>query len=635
MVWLRALLIVGLGLVLGERGLASGGVGGDVAELSRRIAKEKDKVDPSVFQELAAIGDSSALAALQKSVTQLKKLPTLEAAYGALATFSRAPGELSTEARRFLTREVFRAKNKAAKPAAMRHLLTFGDAALPGIERALSDHADPLVRRYACDALVQRLAVDAKPEGLEHILVDASLDSMPARVYLGVEESVSASYAGLDHRGVVRRALEAFPRADSSVPLAAKLHDPRTPRGWKLLLVDLFASRGDAASLEVLGDTLDDEDSAVVLEVLARLTANEAAEGFAERLRPLFRSKQAAVRKAAVVALGQLEIRDVEAQGEIIELSRSADSALRMGAAAALVELRTPEAIEVLHHLIVDEEWPVRAEAIAQAVRLRNKATIPILIERLDVERGRLREDVYGGLAVLSGKDLGRASTRWRRWWENEGSTFVVPPVEELERAAKARREREAEAGSTRGPTFYGVEVFSERVCFVLDVSGSMRLNAGEGVDPNGPQDPDKPSRMDVAKDQLADIVRAFPDGKYFNLIFFESEVRSLDERLVKMKKSVRQKSLRFIREQYSLGGTALYPALRLAFDDPLVDTIYLISDGAPTEGEVTEIEEIRAEVRRWNSARRVRIHGITIGQDSTLLRWLTEDTGGTYTRRD
>ena len=306
-----------------------------------------------------------------------------------------------------------------------------------------------------------------------------------------------------------------------------------------------------------------------------------------------------------------------------------------MGAAAALVELRTPEAIDALHALIRDDEWPVRAEALAQAARLRDRRSLPILIERLDQEQGRLREDVYGALAVLSGKDLGRATERWRRWWEAEGASFQVPDVKEVKRLEDARRERDEDSSGTRAPTFYGVEVFSERVCFVLDVSGSMRLNAGEGVDPDGPQDPDKPSRMDIAKQELSDIVRGFPDGKFFNLIFFESEVRSLDDGLVKMKKAVRQKSLRFIREQYSLGGTALYPALQLAFADPLVDTIYLISDGAPTEGEITDIEEIRAEVRRWNSARHVRIHGITIGQDSTLLRWLTEDTGGTYTRRD
>ena len=54
---------------------------------------------------------------------------------------------------------------------------------------------------------------------------------------------------------------------------------------------------------------------------------------------------------------------------------------------------------------------------------------------------------------------------------------------------------------------------------FVLEVSGSMRLNAGPGVDPGGPQDPSKLSRMDMAKEELAKTVRDFPDGKLFNLV--------------------------------------------------------------------------------------------------------------------
>ena len=39
--------------------------------------------------------------------------------------------------------------------------------------------------------------------------------------------------------------------------------------------------------------------------------------------------------------------------------------------------------------------------------------------------------------------------------------------------------------------------------------------------------------------------------------------------------------------------------------------------------------------VARWNEARHVRIHGVALGQDSTLLRWLAEDTGGRYARVD
>lgn len=619
--------------VLGVLWLAGTALTQDVAELSRRIAKEKDRVDPSVFAELASVGSADALAALERALSLLKKPEVLTPVYRALGAFARAEPEVADEARHLLAVEAFRAKERSLRPLAVECLLSFGDAALPALERVLREHADPRCRTLACDALVPLLARRGGQAELDRILADAT-PTGGERTYLGLGAG-NGSFGGLTHRQVVRRALESFRLPETTERLAEKLHDEDASRAWKLLLIELFAARESAGSLAALAGALKDRDAAVVLEALDRIVADAGAEGLHDELRPLFRHAEPAVRRAAVFALGRLELTDAEAREELFDLAGSSDAATRMGAAAALVEVRTPRAIELLHGLLDDREWPVRAEALAQVARLRDKSSIPLLIARLDQENGRLRQDALGALRVITALDLGERSDRWRTWWEEAGAKFEVPTADEVEEAELHRRKLAKDSGRTEAATFYGVEVFSERVCFVLDVSGSMRLNAGENVDPEAPQDPTKPSRMDVAKEELAKIVRAFPDGKLFNLIFFESEVRSLAKKLVKMKKSVRQTSLRFIREQYSLGGTALYPALKLAFSDPLVDTIYLISDGAPTEGEITDIEEIRAEVRRWNGARRVRIHGITIGQDSDLLRWLTADTGGVYMRRD
>jgi HEAT repeat protein len=634
---LRQVLLVGLASGLLSAALAKLVRAPDesLRELAARVAKEKDRVEVDVFDKIAAFGDERALAALEAAVERLATLEALTPAYRAFAAFAEAAPEVAEEARHFLSRETFRAKQQAARPVVVQSLLAFGDAALPALERALIEHKDAQVRQIVCDALVPRLAATGTLESLELLLDNASLDHVEGRTYLGLDEAARASYAGLRQREVVRSALERFPYEASAPALTAKLASQESSRAWKLLLIDYFATRGNEQATRTLAVAFSANDTAVVLEALARLVADGGAQGFVDEVSALVRSRDAAVRRAAVIALARLDLTRAEVQAMILGFAREKDDATRMGAAVALVELRTPEAREALHVLVSDGAWPVRSEALAQVARLRDKRSLPLLIERLDVEQGRLREDVYAALCMLAGQDLGRGSARWRRWWENEGAAFELPAAADLERREKARRERAEDEGGTRGPVFYGVEVFSERVCFVLDVSGSMRINAGPGVDPEGPQDPTRPSRMDVAKEQLAEIVRAFPDGKLFNLIFFESEVRALRPELVKMKKSMRQESLRFIREQYSLGGTALYPALQLAFADPLVDTIYLISDGAPTEGEITDIEEIRARVKVWNAARHVRIHGITIGQDSTLLRWLTEDTGGKYLRRD
>ena len=80
-------------------------------------------------------------------------------------------------------------------------------------------------------------------------------------------------------------------------------------------------------------------------------------------------------------------------------------------------------------------------------------------------------------------------------------------------------------------------------------------------------------------------------------------------------------------------GGTNIHDALELAFEDERVDTIYLLSDGAPSTGPIVQADELRDEVARWNSVRGVVIHCIAVGQDHRLLKGLAEDSGGKYVR--
>ena len=80
-------------------------------------------------------------------------------------------------------------------------------------------------------------------------------------------------------------------------------------------------------------------------------------------------------------------------------------------------------------------------------------------------------------------------------------------------------------------------------------------------------------------------------------------------------------------------GGTNLWKGLLEAFDDEDVDTIYLLSDGAPTVGEVTGLATICRRIGELNQHRRVVIHVVVIGMESVRLRELALDSGGTYVR--
>src|SRR5690606_20020863 len=62
-------------------------------------------------------------------------------------------------------------------------------------------------------------------------------------------------------------------------------------------------------------------------------------------------------------------------------------------------------------------------------------------------------------------------------------------------------------------------------------------------------------------------------------------------------------------------------------------DTLYVITDGAPTAGPITDKLEIRKRVREANQLRKVAIHCITFGDknDTNFLGPMAEENGGRH----
>ncbi|MEM9380435.1 MAG: HEAT repeat domain-containing protein [Planctomycetota bacterium] len=596
-----------------------------VREIAREISKLRDEVDVEVFAELAAIGDKASFKALKKALRSLTDDDVRAAAYRAFHLYAPDP-ELGPAARELLVDETRRAKQPASRMASLRALLLWGEAAVPDLDPLAGEHPDPACRTLVTDLLLLRLDARGDEEGLRTILENASLAQDAGIAYMGVDEDRRRSAADKTHRAVVRGLLAARLTGGTLPLFAERLASDDASRVWKLVLLRLVNARaGDDASAVLAATCLDDDASTALLAVDLLVDR----EGYAAReptLRALLPARDPALRRAAVLGLGELLSGDAAFRAEVLELAGSDDRATRMGAAGALASVRTPEALAALHGLAADREWQVRVEALRRISQWRDRSSIPVLVQRFAAETGRMTEDVRAALVRVTRIDLGRNPERWAEWWTKEGDRFVVPPPDAREVVDSGTERTE---GRTVARSFYRIRVLSERVAFVLDISGSMRTRSERSVGTL------EVTRMDVAKEELTNVLRNLPDGTLFNVVFFESEIRPLERKLVEMKRSTRARSLRFVNDQYAVGATALYPALELAYDDPLVDTIYLLSDGAPTVGDLTDIEEIRAEVARWNATRNVRIHGIAMGQDSTLLHWLCEDTGGTYSRVD
>jgi hypothetical protein len=302
----------------------------------------------------------------------------------------------------------------------------------------------------------------------------------------------------------------------------------------------------------------------------------------------------------------------------------------------------------LLESLLTDKDWIVRSRAARSLAMLRVREAVPVLIERLPAESGRMRTDLRTALVSLTGKDFRDNVELWRRWWQEHGASFEVPPLTEL-----ARRALE-EAKEAVGATFFGIETESRKVLFVLDLSGSMNFSMVPRNSPSDedPRNPDMPrdgesSRLDEAKRALLRALGGISEGARFNLLLYATDVWSWQDKPVVMDAKTRAEAMRYVEALEANGGTNIYGALMAALDmagatggdewrDPEIDTIYFLSDGRPSVGVTTDPDAILAFVRGRNSSAGITIHsiGLSGAQDAYLMRSLAEENSGTYVAR-
>ena len=142
-------------------------------------------------------------------------------------------------------------------------------------------------------------------------------------------------------------------------------------------------------------------------------------------------------------------------------------------------------------------------------------------------------------------------------------------------------------------------------------------------------------TRLQLAQNALKAVVNAFDENVKFNIVTFADDIDALSSRLKKATEKNREKATKFISGLRANGGTNFYAALEVAFADEEVDTIYLLSDGVPSTGFITDEGGLVDEVSRWNRGRRVMVHTVAIGLESNLMKRLSNGSGGDYVRRN
>ncbi len=298
-----------------------------------------------------------------------------------------------------------------------------------------------------------------------------------------------------------------------------------------------------------------------------------------------------------------------------------------------------------------DKVWQVRAAAREALVGLRCKNSIPPLIDALEQELKRTKDPwsldvrLHDALERMTGLDIPPGKVEpWREFWKKEASTFEYVRAQDKRQAEQVKRAQQ----NVRYGSFFKLSMDSDRILFVVDLSGSMLEPASSSDTAAGKV---TTTKHKLVMEELKKIVMSMPDGSGFNLIAFSDAVQIWraselgKPMLVKLDDHARDELLgTFLDSLHPNGPTNLYAALNAGLDfagggltdknyDVGFDTLYVLSDGAPSCGEVTDRDEIRRRVREVNGLRRITINCVTFGDknETEFLKKLAEENGGRH----
>jgi HEAT repeat protein len=261
-------------------------------------------------------------------------------------------------------------------------------------------------------------------------------------------------------------------------------------------------------------------------------------------------------------------------------------------------------------------EWRVKVAAVRALAEIRHEGGVEPLIEALAGEKERVAAEISEALYRLTGNDFGEDADLWRRWWADHKEGFFPPPM-----ARRARKEN-----LTAAPACYhSIPVFSKRIVFLLDVSISMTAEMSVANPPEGA--PADGTQLEFCAWELGRVIDRLASDAWFNIVAFESRAEAWQRTLVPATPANKAEARRFLEALRPTGTTALWQALKDAFEDPAADTLYVLSDGDPDDPP----GEILRWVRERNRTKFILIHTIGVGRGSPFLEQLAKENGGRW----
>jgi len=293
--------------------------------------------------------------------------------------------------------------------------------------------------------------------------------------------------------------------------------------------------------------------------------------------------------------------------------------------------------------------WRTDMDLLALVEAFPTKQAVPVLIDALAARRDitdplllavnrraspQRRDKALLLLRGMTGALFGAEPATWRKFWAEEKDRLVVPDT------LPHLREQ------TTSSQFFGIPVTGGAIAFLVDTSGSMSGATGTSATPGGRGR--ARNRLEAAKEQLALAVQAMDHGTTFLLWTFADRAQQWTSVPVVAGQRAGRSLTELLSRLRADGGTNLHDGLVQALQlsemrlgqqhETRIDELFVLSDGEPTSGALTNTEALLQVVREANKYAKVRIHSVflggTGGTGSELMRRLAEENGGVYVQR-
>ena len=245
------------------------------------------------------------------------------------------------------------------------------------------------------------------------------------------------------------------------------------------------------------------------------------------------------------------------------EMLTHRDIRVQMDAAHAMELVGDEQSVDPLIAALPKATWPARIKIYSALGAIPAKRSMPVLIQEMKDEPGRLRLDISHAMASIIGQDIGGDAAGWETAWEAMEQGFEV----NLNATQKFRRDNTVADMRVRTlGSFYDLGIYSTEFIYVVDTSASMK---GERI-----------KNLEV---NLSSSTADLKEPARFNIIMFGGEINIASDRLITATSGT------YIADQISnlklSLATRTFDAIYMAGQFDEIDTIYFLSDGAPVMG--------------------------------------------------